>query len=94
MTQQKQKLFLLGLLVIAVVCFSVYSYSLKGAFLWDDETMILSNPAVTHQSFLSLFVNPLSLEFANYYRPLQMLSYKIDYFLWVLIPLVFISLAF
>ena len=86
MPNNKFKAHLNRCLIIAAACFVVYSYSLKGGFLWDDETLILNNASLRSNSLFSLFLRPLSSEFSAYYRPLQMLSYKLDYLVWGLNP--------
>ncbi len=68
--------------ILIAVCCAVYSYSLKGGFLWDDETIVLDNPLITASSFIAVFLHPVSVRFPEYYRPLQILSYKLDYALW------------
>lgn len=60
--------------------------SLSGTFLWDDETLIQNNPAVVHPSVSSAFIGPLSSSFKTYYRPLQTLSFQLDFRLWGLNP--------
>jgi hypothetical protein len=86
MNHKEKQLYLLGFILIAVLCFSVYSYSLKGGFLWDDQTLILSNSDICSNSFSGVFLKPVSERFSGYYRPLQIASYKIDYLIWQFNP--------
>jgi len=72
----------LRLFIIAAICLLVYSNSLKGRFLWDDDQLVLNNPDISNARFVSIFLKPLSVKFKNYYRPIQILSYKWDYFFW------------
>ncbi|MDD5044025.1 MAG: tetratricopeptide repeat protein [Candidatus Omnitrophica bacterium] len=82
--QYKKHVWLI--LAIAVLGFLVYANALKGGFLWDDELLIIRNPDLKTSDLLSLFTRPLSPYFQAYYRPLQNLSFKLDYRLWHLEP--------
>ncbi len=75
----------LGLVVAA---FIVYSPSLAGEFLWDDEDMIVSNPLIRSPVFvLENFTHYLDLKGASaHYRPVQNLSYLTDYWCWGMNP--------
>lgn len=74
----------LHLLVLFTVTFAIYSPSLAGRFLWDDNALITGNPLVRSPIFLqevfghSLFPGNTSL----HYRPLQTASFIFDYWLW------------
>ncbi len=87
----RQAVLILGLL--AVLVFVVYSPSLKGPFLWDDEHLIVDN------SFLRSWAHVpgiLATDIGNgagraydFWRPLQILSYLFDFTVWKLHPLGF-----
>jgi tetratricopeptide (TPR) repeat protein len=62
----------------------IYSPSINGGFIWDDEYLVGQNPFFRSPIFVGevfrhfLFVdNP-----ARYYRPVQNISYMVDYWLW------------
>jgi tetratricopeptide (TPR) repeat protein len=71
------------LVALAAVC---YVNSFGNAFVWDDTTLIVENPTIRNWNgwlgaFTSdLYSNPITQTF--YYRPLQHLSYRLDYSLW------------
>ncbi|MGE5280022.1 MAG: tetratricopeptide repeat protein [Deltaproteobacteria bacterium] len=76
--------------VIAVLVFVVYSPSLKGPFLWDDEHLVVNNTYLrswTHvpQILASDIANGAGREY-DFWRPLQVLSYLVDFTLWKLNP--------
>lgn len=82
--EKRFNLFLI-LVYIAVVAVC-YSSVLNGEFLWDDDHLIKNNPLV-RAPLLSLA--PFKQDIVNsgfnttiYYRPIQILSYAIDYRLW------------
>jgi tetratricopeptide (TPR) repeat protein len=64
----------------------VYANSLQGQFLWDDETLIQYNPYIKDWSRLpQIFTSRLGSvahEAGAFYRPLQTLTYLVDYSLW------------
>ena len=73
-------------LIIIVLGFIIYANSFTNEFIWDDTNLIAEN------NYLKSLKSPGDLfdknithgtgEPSNFYRPLQMLSYKINYFLW------------
>jgi len=78
------------LLLVAGATFLVYVNTWGNAFVWDDQPLIVDNPAIKSWARLStlwgsdLFPRDLS---SHYYRPLQALTYLVDYQLWGLSPL-------
>jgi tetratricopeptide (TPR) repeat protein len=65
----------------------IYSNSLGGEFVSDDEYFIVKNVAIRSLSNIpSFFVNPSAAAFSelsqDVYRPITTLSYAVDYFLW------------
>lgn len=76
----------LGILLLAVF----YANTLGNPFIWDDEGLIVNNPAVrSGASLSSVFLRDLyeqSLAGSNFYRPLQTLSFMADHRLWGLDP--------
>lgn len=78
------------ILLIALVIVIVFSGSLKSNFAWDDKYLITDNPYVKSWSHLSrIFTSHLyegSEMGSNFYRPLQAVSFAIDYSIWKLNP--------
>src|SRR3989338_10995530 len=67
---------------------AVYANSLQNDFVWDDEYLITNNTHVKSPSLtnvVQLFKDNLGKygeDKNNFYRPLQELSYMIDYAVW------------
>lgn len=81
------RIILISLLAVAV--FVVYANSLPGPFLFDDELLVKSNPLITSFSNIPVFFktdifahSTEGLPQSNSYRPLQTLTYAVDFFLW------------
>jgi Flp pilus assembly protein TadD len=77
------------LLLVVVAVLTVYANALPNAFLWDDRVLVVGNPAIKRWDTLPhLFVSDLfpSGITSGYYRPLQALTYALDYRLWGLAP--------
>ncbi len=78
------------LFTAAMIC---YGAVLGGNFIWDDEFIILQNsliraPLWSFQIFKQDIVNS-SFTHTPYYRPIQILSYALDYRLYGLKPMAF-----
>jgi protein O-mannosyl-transferase len=75
-------------LVVAVVAL-VYANALRAAFVWDDLYLVVGNAAIKQLAnvprlfWSDLF--PVGID-SGYYRPLQALTYAVDYALWGLNP--------
>ncbi|MBL7157532.1 MAG: tetratricopeptide repeat protein [Candidatus Omnitrophica bacterium] len=83
----------LSILILALLTFAVYANVIPGEFVWDDQTIVVRNDAI--KSFGNIpyvFCNEFA-EKADYngniYRPMQEVSYMVDYFLWALDPMGF-----
>ncbi|KXK54942.1 MAG: TPR repeat-containing protein [Chlorobi bacterium OLB5] len=77
----KSNIKLLELIILLFICILTYYQTTNFSFTnWDDEIVLLNNPAVTSLSFgniLSIFQS-----FTNYhYQPLVNLTYAIEYYL-------------
>ena len=74
----------LGGLFILLACALAYAPVLHGKFLWDDLYLVGSNPLFKSPRFLvEVFRHWLYLDsFSLYYRPIQNLSYLLDYAIW------------
>lgn len=86
----KIKLSLLVYLLIASLTFLVYFYSINNPFIWDDDALVVRNELIRDFKFLPLafksdFYYGVSSG-SNFYRPLQTLSYILDYNFWQLDP--------
>ncbi len=72
--------------VIMILVAVSYANTLGNGFIWDDEFLIRDNQYIKSFSHIkSIFTSYLassSGNVSNFYRPLQDLSYMIDYFLW------------
>ncbi len=70
--------------VLTLLATAAYANALSNGFVWDDTTQILQNPALRPgaswrpllTSDVWAFMHPGSPAKDNYWRPLQMLSYK------------------
>ena len=82
MTMLKSKTF--HILLLIIVAAGVYASSLGGDFVYDDKAMIATYDLVKDTANIpKAFTSPTSIYGnTNYYRPLQTISYIIDYFLW------------
>ncbi len=80
-----------ALAVIAVLGFSVYFNSLPGDFVWDDHHFIVNNVYLRDWAHLPRIftrdVGSASGEIYNYYRPLAIFTYLLDYTAWKLNPI-------
>jgi protein O-mannosyl-transferase len=71
-------------LLLILFCFAVHGPVLHGRFIWDDQTLIVRNPLIKSPLLLVenfrhfLFADGLS----SHYRPIQSISFLLDYFLW------------
>ncbi|MFC1753861.1 tetratricopeptide repeat protein [Thermoproteota archaeon] len=88
MCKLKNILQILLLIIIVIIC---YANSLSSPFVWDDEVMIVENPLIRNFSHVSKVFSSSafgeSLSDSNFYRPIQILTYMWDYFIWKLNPI-------
>ena len=74
------------ILAVVILGFGLYANSLNGQFLWDDHHFITGNIYIKDWRYLpKLFTQTLASGHfveSTYYRPIQELSYMIDYHLW------------
>jgi len=76
-----------AILFLCAAVFIIYSNSLGGEFVYDDEYFVVRNVAIRNLSNIpSFFINPASIAFSqlaeDVYRPVAASSYAVDYFLW------------
>lgn len=78
------------ILFIALIIVITFSGSLKNDFAWDDKYLIIDNAYVKSWEYLpEIFTTQLyegSQKHSNFYRPIQLLSFTIDYSIWGLNP--------
>ena len=88
--REKIKPYLLVLLLMSTVCALAYFNSLHNPFIWDDEGLVVKNTLIRNwQNLPQAFTNDLYFganSGSNFYRPLQTISYIIDYHFWGLNP--------
>jgi len=86
----KKIIVLLGIITLAVYC-----NTLGHSFVWDDHFTIEENDLIRHIKYIpQIFITDLfhshaeknAVEHSNYYRPVQALSFLIDYHIWRLNP--------
>lgn len=82
--------FLVFIILIGLV---VYGSTLSYTFVWDDENLIVDDPSIKDFRHIpDFFSMPFGYStegervLAPTYRPLQSVSFSIDYFLWGLAP--------
>ncbi len=74
----------LRLVVLIAAAFVVHLPSLQGQLIWDDTYLVGENPFFRAPIFsLEVFRHHLFLDSSSgHYRPVQNLSYMLDYFVW------------
>ncbi|MEI8348528.1 MAG: tetratricopeptide repeat protein [Candidatus Omnitrophota bacterium] len=89
--QTDTKIILMQIIFIILSAVVVYWNSLGGKFMWDDFGLIKDNAYITHHVNIPVFftrdMGVGSNVQSNYYRPLQMVTNKIDYMFWGVNPL-------
>jgi tetratricopeptide (TPR) repeat protein len=84
-TRKQHALILLGVALFSVL---VFSNALRNDFVWDDNELIVENPAVHSLSNIPGFFSGHFWAQSNqpsargYYRPIVLLSYAVDYAIW------------
>lgn len=70
--------------VIAVIGFAVHLPAMQGELIWDDEFLARDNPFMKSPILAAeTFRHYLFIEsYCTHYRPVQNLSYMVDYLLW------------
>jgi protein O-mannosyl-transferase len=92
MLESEKNNFKWSILLLAVVGFCLYFNSLGNGFVWDDKYLIEDNEFIRDFSHIQgIFTHHLfyfsRLPVMHYYRPLQTLTYLLDYQVWKLNPL-------
>lgn len=75
---------------LAICILLAYGPSVTAPFIWDDEVMVVGNGLIRPESPVSsIFTSSAfgeAFDGSSFYRPLQILSYKVDFSLWGLSP--------
>jgi len=76
--------------LIFALALGIYSSALSGQFIWDDDYLVRDNKYLTSWSNLpeifSTDINSGADAVCGFYRPLQILTYRLDYLAWKLEP--------
>lgn len=86
--KQARSRYIIAILAIMLLGFIVYANSLDGEFLWDDQHLVKDNLYIRDWSNISKFFTESMATGADaptmysFYRPLQMITYTIDYTFW------------
>lgn len=93
MVRNSNNIFFLILILIIGFC---YSNSLRNNFVLDDEPLVVKNPLIKSPKLFPLIFKTALYEYSekarirfgynSMYRPLQLLSYALDYRIWGLNP--------
>ena len=90
MKVNKHIFVIISVVLIALLCFFVYGNSLKCKFIWDDNFMIRDNELIRNWSGATkIFTQDIGYgvgQKVGFYRPLQLMTYMLDYSIWKLNP--------
>ncbi|MDD2680183.1 MAG: tetratricopeptide repeat protein [Candidatus Omnitrophica bacterium] len=85
-----RKIIVIQIISLIVLGFLVYANTLGGKFLWDDYGLVRDNAHIQSLSNIKkIFVTDIGAGAdvkSNFYRPVQILTYALDYSLWQLNP--------
>ncbi|MGA2669375.1 MAG: tetratricopeptide repeat protein [Ignavibacteria bacterium] len=76
--------------LLAAVAFAVYANSLSNDFVFDDESVVLSDPTIKTLSSIPKYITAeagFHKVIGRYYRPVISSSYALDYAVWKFDPL-------
>ncbi|HEY8241336.1 MAG TPA: hypothetical protein VIH35_07815, partial [Kiritimatiellia bacterium] len=72
--------------LLAAVVLLAYLPSLRNGFVWDDQYMVVDNPAIrslTHVAdYFTDATTAASIDTFGFYRPLQVVVFALEYQLW------------
>ena len=85
------KFTLISIALIVILGFAVYANSLSGEFIWDDNTLVKNNLYIrSWTNIAKIFTEDVGAgaeKSYRFWRPMQMLTYMLDYSFWELNPL-------
>ena len=90
--RMKAKAIYIHVILLILISLAVYANSLNNSFVWDDTSLIVNNAYIKNLIFVpKIFTTDLFHTFhgkahITFYRPLQSLSFMLDYFSWHLNP--------
>lgn len=88
-SKERNHSYLRNYLIIALVAFAVYANALSNEFVFDDESVVLSDPTITNLSNIpDYFTGKEGFHkvIGRYYRPVISTSYAVDCAIWGLKP--------
>ena len=89
-TPVKKKNIALSIIFIIILGFAVYGNSIHGEFIWDDTNLVEDNLYIRNWSNLPKFftegmgAGADAATVYSFYRPLQLITYAVDYSFWKL----------
>jgi Flp pilus assembly protein TadD len=85
-----RKIIIVQIISLVVLGFLLYANTLPGKFLWDDYGLVRDNAQIKSLSgvkkILATNIGAGTGVASNFYRPIQIFAYALDYFLWRLNP--------
>ena len=82
----QKKYVVIHIVLIIILGFLTYANSLNGKFLWDDDFLVKNNVYIKNWTCLpKIFTENIGAGARSkyiFYRPLQMITYMIDYSFW------------
>ncbi len=90
MITQKQRITAakqaIPIIVLILLGFGIYLNSLNGGFVWDEQFLIKDNLHVKSWDNVGMIfrenIGAGAKNYSNFYRPVQMLTYMVDYSVW------------
>jgi len=76
-------------ILFLIIGLAIYANSFGNQFFWDDNDEIVNNVYVQHFDVGKMFSQSMisgAGQVTNYYRPVLLLSYAIDYSIWGMHP--------
>jgi hypothetical protein len=81
----------IDIVIIVIAVFAAYLFYINGKFIWDDDSLIVENHSIRSLKNVGTILSQNDIgsgsgSVYNFYRPLQTISYALDYFCWGLKP--------
>lgn len=81
---------MLAFIILAIVGLAIYANSFNNQLFWDDDDVITNNYFIKDWRFLPQFFSQSLIagagQVTNYWRPLLLVSFSLDYHVWGLNP--------